>query len=128
LGQDRSLKALTLKKAKDFISSENVITVSKDTSEDEVSKQLQANNQIVAFVLDKKEKLVGRYWLEKAGKKGKVNINYDENPIMTEQNSSLNESLSTMFSSGEQLLPVVNRRGKFLGILRLSYIFDEFNK
>jgi osmoprotectant transport system ATP-binding protein len=128
LGQDRSLKALTLKKAKDFISSENVITVSKDISEDEVSKQLQANNQMVAFVLDKKEKLVGRYWLEKTGKKGKVEINYDEKPIMTEQNNTLNESLSTMFSSGEQLLPVVNRRGKFLGIIRLSYIFDEFNK
>jgi len=128
LGQDRSLKALTLKKAKDFISSEDVLTVGKDASQDKVLKQLQEKNQIIAFVLDKNEKLVGRYWLEKTGKKGKVEINYDEKPIMTEQNNSLNESLSTMFSSGEQLLPVVNRRGKFLGIIRLSYIFDEFNK
>jgi len=47
---------------------------------------------------------------------------------MTEQNNTLNESLSSMFSSGEQILPVVNRRGKFLGVIRLSYIFDEFNK
>jgi len=128
LGQDRSLKALTLKKAKDFISNENVITVSKDTAEDEVLKQLQANNQILAFVLDKNGKLSGRYWLEKTGQKDKVEINYDENPVMTEQNNTLNEIVSTMFSSGEQLLPVVNRRGKFLGIIRLSYIFNEFNK
>ncbi len=128
LGQDRSLKALTLKKAKDFISSEDVLTVGKDASEDKVLKQLQEKNQVIAFVLDKNEKLVGRYWLEKTGKKGKVEINYDEKPIMTEQNNTLNESLSTMFSSGEQLLPVVNRRGKFLGIIHLSYIFDEFNK
>jgi len=128
LGQDRSLKALTLKKAKDFISNENVITVSQDTAEDEVLKQLQANNQILAFVLDKNGKLSGRYWLEKTGQKDKVEINYDENPVMTEQNNTLNEIVSTMFSSGEQLLPVVNRRGKFLGIIRLSYIFNEFNK
>jgi osmoprotectant transport system ATP-binding protein len=128
LGQDRSLKALTLKKAKDFISTEDVLTVNQDISEDQVSKQLQENNQIVAFVLDKNEKLIGRYWLEKTGKKGKVDINYDENPIMTEQNNTLNESLSTMFSSGEQLLPVINRRGKFLGVIRLSHIFEEFNK
>ncbi len=128
LGQDRSLKALTLKKAKDFLSTEDVITVNQEISEDQILKQLQEKNQIVAFVLDKNNKLVGRYWLEKTGKKGKVEINYDENPIMTEQNNTLNESLSTMFSSGEQLLPVVNRRGKFLGIIRLSYIFDEFNK
>ncbi len=128
LGQDRSLKALTLKKAKDFISKEDVLTVDKDTSPDKVLKQLQEKNQVTAFVLDKNEKLVGRYWLEKTGKKSKAEINYDEKPIRIEQNNSLNESLSTMFSSGEQLLPVVNRRDKFLGIIRLSYIFDEFNK
>jgi len=127
LGQDRSLKALTLKRTKDFISSENVITMSKDISEDQALKQLKENNQIVAFVLDKNNKLVGRYWLEKT-KKDKFEINYDENPIMTEQNNTLNESLSTMFSSGEQLLPVVNRRGLFLGVIRLSHIFEEFNK
>src|SRR6056297_1875992 len=79
LGQDRSLKALTLKKAKDFISSENVVTISKNTSEDDILKQLKANNQIVAFVLDKNGKLSGRYWLEKTGQKDKVEINYDEN-------------------------------------------------
>ena len=128
LGQDRSLKALTLKKTKDFISSEAIITVTPETPEDQVSKQLQEKNQIVAYVLDKSNKLAGRYWLEKTGKKGQFEINYDENPIFTEQNNSLNESLSTMFSSGEQLLPVVNRRNKFIGVIRLSHIFEEFNK
>ena len=127
LGQDRSLKALTLKRTKDFISSEEIVTVSEDTSEDSVSKLLQEKNQIVAFVLDKNNKLVGRYWLEKT-KKDKFEINYDENPVLTEQNNSLNESLSTMFSSGEKLLPVVNRRNKFMGAIRLNHIFEEFNK
>jgi len=127
LGQDRSLKALTLKRTKDFISSEEIVTVGKGTSEDEISKLLQEKNQIVAFVLDQDNKLVGRYWLEKT-KKDKFEINYDENPILTEQNNSLNESLSTMFSSGEKLLPVVNRRNKFMGVIRLSHIFEEFNK
>ncbi|HAJ33262.1 MAG TPA: proline/glycine betaine ABC transporter ATP-binding protein [Candidatus Atribacteria bacterium] len=127
LGQDRSLKALTLKRTKDFISSEDTITVDKEISEEEVLKLLQEKDQIVAFVLDKNGKLSGRYWLEKT-KKDKVEINYDENPILTEQNNTLNESLSTMFSSGEQLLPVVNRRNKFMGVIRLNHIFEEFNK
>jgi len=77
--------------------------------------------------LDKNGKLSGRYWLEKT-KKGKDEINYDENPVITEQNNTLNESLSTMFSSGEKLLPVVNRRNKFIGVIRLNHIFEEFNK
>jgi len=127
LGQDRSLKALTLKRTKDFISSEDTITVDKEISEEKVLKLLQEKDQIVAFVLDKNGKLSGRYWLEKT-KKDKVEINYDENPILTEQNNTLNESLSTMFSSGEKLLPVVNRRNKFMGVIRLNHIFEEFNK
>lgn len=127
LGQDRSLKALTLKRTKDFISSEEIVTVSEDTSENSISKLLQEKNQIVAFVLDKNNKLVGRYWLEKT-KKDKFEINYDKNPVQTEQNNTLNESLSTMFSSGEKLLPVVNRRNKFMGVIRLDQIFEEFSK
>ena len=127
LGQDRSLKALTLKRTKDFISSEEIVTVNQDTSENSISKLLQEKNQIVAFVLDKNNKLVGRYWLEKT-KKDKFEINYDKNPVQTEQNNTLNESLSTMFSSGEKLLPVVNRRNKFMGVIRLDQIFEEFSK
>ena len=127
LGQDRSLKALTLKRTKDFISSENTIIVDKEVSEEEVLKLLQEKDQIVAFVLDKNGKLAGRYWLEKT-RKDRVEINFDENPILTEQNNTLNESLSTMFSSGEKLLPVVNRRNKFMGVIRLNHIFEEFNK
>lgn len=127
LGQDRSLKALTLKRTKDFISNEEIVTVSEDASEEEVSRILQEKNQIVAFVLDKNNKLIGRYWLERT-KKDKFEINYDENPVLTEQNNTLNESLSTMFSSGEKLLPVVNRRNKFMGVIRLNHIFEEFNK
>lgn len=127
LGQDRSLKALTLKRTKDFISSEDTITVDKEISEEEVLKLLQEKDQIVAFVLDENGKLSGRYWLEKT-RKDKVEINYDESPILTEQNNTLNESLSTMFSSGEKLLPVVNRRNKFMGVIRLNHIFEEFNK
>jgi len=127
LGQDRSLKALTLKRTKDFISSEDTITLDKEISEEEVLKLLQEKDQIVAFVLDENGKLSGRYWLEKT-RKDKVEINYDESPILTEQNNTLNESLSTMFSSGEKLLPVVNRRNKFMGVIRLNHIFEEFNK
>ena len=128
LGQDRSLKALTLKRTKNFISKENITIVNQDTTEEEALKQLQENNQIIAFVLDKKERLAGRYWLEKSKKSKKTEINFDTNPVYVERNNTLNESLSMMFSSGEKLLPVLNRRRKFMGVVRLNHIFEEVNK
>jgi osmoprotectant transport system ATP-binding protein len=128
LGKDRTIKALSLKPTKNFVSSENLVMVSKNDSKDQVLKQLEEKNQIIAFLVDGNNKLLGRYWLEKAKKEGETKINFDENPIFTERNNTLNETLSTMLSSGEKLLPVVNRRKTFIGIVKLNDIFEEVNK
>lgn len=128
LGKDRTIKALSLKPTKNFVSSENLVVVSKNDSKDQVLKQLQEKNQIIAFLVDGNNKLIGRYWLEKTKKEGETKINFDENPIFTERNNSLNETLSTMLSSGEKLLPVVNRRKTFIGIVKLNDIFEELIK
>lgn len=128
LGQDRSLKALTLKRTKDFVLTENITTVSQDITEKEVRMQLEKDGQLIAFVLDKNKKLIGRYWLEKSKKDKQLTLNFDEEPVFVERNNTLNESISAMFSSGEKILPVVNRRKVFMGIIHLNQIFEEVNK
>ena len=128
LGQDRSIKALSLKKTKDFILKDNLITVSNEETEREITKKLQEKKAKIAFVLDKYNKLIGRYWLEESKKKEQVEINFDDSPIFTERNNTLNETLSTMLESGERLLPVVNRKKIFVGIIKLNDIFEEVSK
>ena len=128
LGQDRSIKALSLKKTKDFILKNNLVTVSNEETEREITKKLQEKKAKIAFVLDKYNKLIGRYWLEESKKKEQVEINFDDNPIFTERNNTLKETLSTMLESGEKLLPVVNRKKIFVGIIKLNNIFEEVNK
>lgn len=128
LGQDRSIKALSLKKTKDFILKDNLITVSNEETKREITKKLREKKTKIAFVLDKNNKLIGRYWLEKSKKHEQAEINFDDNPIFTERNNTLNETLSTMLGSGEKLLPVVNQKKIFIGIIKLNDIFEEVNK
>lgn len=128
LGQDRSIKALSLKKTKDFILKDNLITVSNEETKTEITKKLREKKTKIAFVLDKNNKLIGRYWLEKSKKHEQAEINFDDNPIFTERNNTLNETLSTMLESGEKLLPVVNQKKIFIGIIKLNDIFEEVNK
>ena len=128
LGQDRSIKALSLKKTKNFTTTNNLVTVSEEETKEKIIKKLQEKKAKIAFILDKYHKLIGRYWLEKSKKNEQVEINFDGNPIFTERNNTLKETLSTMLESGEKLLPVVNRKKIFVGIIKLNNIFEEVNK
>jgi len=68
-----------------------LITVSNEETEREITKKLQEKKAKIAFVLDKYNKLIGRYWLEESKKKEQVEIIFDDNPIFTERNNTLNE-------------------------------------
>ena len=128
LGKDRSIKALSLKKTKNFIAADKLFTVSEEETKEGILKKMLGKKEEIAFVLDKYNKLIGRYWLEESKKKEQVKINFDDNPIFTERNNTLKETLSTMLESGEKLLPVVNRKKIFVGIIKLNNIFEEVNK
>ncbi|HER24159.1 MAG TPA: ATP-binding cassette domain-containing protein [Candidatus Atribacteria bacterium] len=128
LGQERGIKALSLKKTKDFIIKDNFVSVSTKETEKEIIKKIQENKAKIAFVLDKDNKLLDRYWLEKSKKNGQVEINFEDNPVFAERNNTLSETLSTMLKSGEKLLPVVNRKKIFMGIINLDDIFKEVNQ
>jgi len=128
LGKDRSIKALSLKKTKNFIAANKLFTVSEEETKEAILKKMQEKKEEIVFVLDKYHKLIGRYWLEKSKKSEQVEINFDGSPIFTERNNSLKETLSIMLESGEKILPVVNRKKILTGIVKLNEIFEEVSK
>jgi len=128
LGQDRSIKALSLKKTKDFVVKDGFIAVLNSESQENVKKKLQDTNISLAFVLDESNHLKGRFLLEKPSKTKKQKFIYDPDPWTTERQNNLNETLSKMLEAGEKQLPVVNRKKEFVGLIKLSDIFEEVNR
>jgi len=128
LGQDRNIKALSLKKTKDFVVKDGFITVSNTESPENVKKKLQDNDIRLAFVLDEGNHLKERFLFEKPLKNRKQKFFHDPDPWTTERQNNLNETLSKMLEAGEKQLPVVNRKKEFVGLIKLSDIFEEVNK
>jgi len=93
-----------------------------------VKKKLQDNDIRLAFVLDEGNHLTGRLLFEKPSKSKKEKFIYDPGPWIAERQNNLKETLSKMLETGEKQLPVVNRKKEFVGLIRLSDIFEEVNK
>jgi len=128
LGQDRSIKALSLEKAKDYVLKDGFITVFDTESPESVRKKLEDKNIKIAFVLDEKNHLKSRFVLEKATETKKQKFLHDLEPWIIERQNNIKEALSKMLEIGEKTLPVVNRKKQFVGIIKLSNIFEEVNK
>ena len=128
LGQDRNIKALSLKKAKDYVLKDGFITVLDTESHESIEKKMKEKNIGIAFALDKNNHLKSRFVLEKATKIKKQKFIYNPVPWIIERQNNINETLSKMLEVGEKQLPVVNRKKEFVGIIKLSNIFEEVNK
>jgi len=123
LGQDRNLKALALKKAKDFTRQTGYISVSVNEDKAIVKKRLQEEEIRIAFVLDGKRRLKGRYVLENTD--GQLQLHFDHKPVAVDRNNSLTEALSLMLEAGERNLPVINGRGQLVGTINLHEVFEQ---
>ena len=128
LGQDRNIKALSLKKAKDYVLKDGFITVLETESPESIKKKLEDKNIKIAFALDKNNHLKSRFVLEKATSSKKQKFIHNPAPWIIERQNNINETLSKMLEIGENQLPVVNRKKEFVGIIKLSNIFEEVTK
>lgn len=129
LGKDRNVKALSLKKTKDYIVKEGYLTVDEKISRADALKVILESQTDSAFVIDSKKHLKGRYFIEPYDKvNNEFKIIYNSNPYIAERHSNLNEILSKMLEAGEKELPVINHRYQFLGIIKLDDIFKEVNE
>lgn len=128
LGQDRNLKALSLKKVKEFVLAENgFVKVPQGTDREKVRDLLLEKQAAIAYVLDDSERLVGRYIYKKVGR-GKTagrDLILEKETESLERNASLTEALSFMLQVGEKKLPVLTRNRKFTGVISLSDIFAQ---
>ncbi len=128
LGQDRNIKALSLKKAKDYVLKEGFITVLDTEFHENVEKKMKEKNIKIAFALDENNHLKSRFVLERATDTKKQKFIYNPAPWIIERQNNINETLSKMLETGEKQLPVVNRKKEFVGIVKLSNIFEEVNR
>lgn len=128
LGSDRTLKGLELLKVKGNYNTD-YFAISIDEKEDikKIVSRLEEKGRLYAFVVDKSEKLL--YYVTKkdlkAGKRGQDLKNYLKSIETVEQNSTLNEAVSLMLSGGLTTLPVINDRGKLLGVVRFKNVFEK---
>lgn len=127
LGNDRNLKALSLRKVKDCASSTGFVKVTEDDPRDKVRKMMTDINASASFLVDGKGKLLGRYVYKKTGrgKTAERDLYLEDSPAFLDRNVNLTESLSRMLEAGEKVLPVVSKRGKFMGVISLSDIFAQ---
>ena len=122
LGNDRNLKALTLEKTKDFLEKDNFLTVSPEENQELVKKKMMDQRKKFSFIVDENGLLVGRYTLE-SSRTGKNELKCDHEPVVMDRNTNLIEALSKMLETGERHLPVVNSKGKLVGLINLINIF-----
>jgi len=127
LGHDRNLKALSLRKVKDCVTNTGFVKVTEEDSRETVEKIMKEKELDAAYLVDDKGLLKGRYVYRKQKKKGRSagGLQLEKNPAFLERNVNLTESLSRMLEAGEKILPVVSRRGKFVGVISISDIFEQ---
>ncbi len=127
LGHDRNMKALALKKAKEFTVTEGYITMPSGSTAEEISDRFKARDETIAFTVEENGKLAGRYRWEKL-RDGSRKVVRDRVTVHVDRNANLNEALSIMLESGEKTLPVIGAGKNFLGVVRLGHIFEEMSK
>jgi osmoprotectant transport system ATP-binding protein len=125
LGKDRSLKALALEKTRSLVKSDGYATVHIDEAEPVVLRKIQEEDVRIVFALDDGRRLKGRYRYQMDKKTRRHRLIFDPDPVSVDRNTNLNEALAMMLEAGERQLPVVDRRGTFVGMVELTDIFDE---
>lgn len=127
LGHDRNLKALSLKKVKDCATNTGFVKVSEDDPADTVERMMKEAGVDAAYLVSSSGHLKGRYIYRKQSAKGDASFSLylEKKPALLERNVNLTESLSRMLEAGEKILPVVSRRGRFVGVISISDIFEQ---
>lgn len=126
LGHDRNIKALVLKKNRDYVKNTGYVTCLEDENPDDIIKKMQENEVLFSIILGSQETFRGLYILQQRKPGGQFHLVGVEDPITVEKNSNLQETFSKMMSAGESSLPVVTDRNRFEGLVHLADIFKSF--
>jgi osmoprotectant transport system ATP-binding protein len=123
LGRDRTLKALALKRARDYSATTGYMLAEASQDDGSVARRLETSGLRLALLVDAQGRLESRLVRDGAGAAAR-----DRRPVTVDRNANLNEVLSLMLSAGENLLPVVDGRGHVVGTIGLGTIFAQFQQ
>ena len=126
LGRDRNIKALVLKRNREFISRSGFVQVERESSEQEIIEALQRQGDRQAVAVDRKGTLTGLFFLENGSDGKEPRLSFQADPIQVQEHNNLQETFSLMIDAGESSLPVVGQHNRFLGLIKLEDIFNEF--
>lgn len=126
LGHDRNIKALVLKKNRDYIKKTGYVTCLENETPEKIIKKMQDNQVQLSIILGAQGTFRGLYILEQRKRSGQFHLVTVEDPITVEQNSNLQETFSKMMAAGESSLPVVTDKNRFEGFVHLADIFKSF--
>lgn len=126
LGHDRNIKAMVLKKNRDYISSAGFVQVKQTDQQESIIKQIKQSKDRRAMAVDSEGRFAGIYLLEQGKKETKPRLHFIEDAISVEEHNNLQETFSLMIEAGESSLPVIGAQGRFLGLIKLEDIFNEF--
>jgi osmoprotectant transport system ATP-binding protein len=121
LGRDRNLKALALKRARDFAATGGYVVAPAAQDDGALAGRLAEAGVSLALLVDGEGRLESRLV-----RNGDGRTRRDTQPVAVDRNANLNEVLSAMLMAGENLLPVVDGRGRIVGTIGLSTIFAQF--
>ncbi len=122
IGHDRSLKALSLKKARSLVQKKGYSIIPKGMKDSEILEKLSEEKTKRGFQLNEKGNVEKLFISEK----GKIN-EYSEVPAV-QRGDNLHEALSGMINIGENTLPVVNSKEVLIGVIHLNDILSEIRE
>ncbi len=123
LGRDRNLKALALKKARDYAATTGYMVAAAAEDDHALADRLRSVGLRLALLIDGDGRLEARLVRNGGGEAAR-----DSRPAVVDRNANLNEVLSAMLMAGENLLPVVDGRRHVVGTIGLGTIFAQFQQ
>ena len=125
LGHDRNIKALVLKKNKDYIKKNGFLAVKRGEKPEHVIEAITSAGKKAALVVDSEGRFEGEFILKKSRHNGEYRIDFNDEVVTLEKNGNLQETFSLMIETGESRMPVVTEKNQFSGIIDLNDIFSE---
>ena len=128
LGHDRNIKALVLKKNRDYIVNEGFLKVTKSDKPEKIQTAIENSTSNRAMAVDLEGCFEGIFVLELSKRTAHPRLTLIDDAITVEKNNNLLETLSLMIEAGEAQLPVVGPHKEFIGVINLEDIFNEFRE
>jgi len=125
LGHDRNIKALVLKKNKDYIQKDGFLVVKRGEKPEKVLELITSAGKKSAVAVDSEGKYEGEFFTRKSKRSQELRLDFNDEVVSLEKNGNLQETFSLMIETGESTMPVISDKNKFEGIINLNDIFSE---